>query len=202
MPTFPKLAEYLSQLPHGVDSYPEVLTNSAVAKALLNSLSLKQAHPELPAPLNAYFTSPLLGRWMPNVHLFSLICIGFDLLFKLPGDGAARDKWIYDFNRELLGGPFYRLLFKVVSPQIVFAGIQKRWSLVNSSAVTLRVVDKAPNASTFEIRYPPGLMTQALVPHVFPQVFRCVLEMAGGKDVFSNGLVLDRESSRYTMRWK
>ncbi len=197
---FPMLNEYLGQLPEGIDSYPRVLGSSASLTAVLKLLPLKQPVPELPASLNAFLTGGAPARWIPKVHFYSMISIAYDVQFAATRNLAGFEKWILLYNRDLFSGPFYRLLFTLVSPKMVIDGAQKRWSSF-FAGMTLDVVERSSTSCTLQIGNPPGLLGP-LVPHLFPQVFRCVVEMAGGKDVFAHAQAIDTCTSRYWLRWK
>lgn len=200
MPTFPKLAEYLGQLPAGISSYPQVLGTSAGIKQVLKSFPFKP-HDELPAVLNEYLRAQPTKAWLPNVHLFAMVLLSYDVLFSKTADLAGWDKWLYQANQAVFTGPFYRLLFTLVTPKMLIDGAQKRWANFNVG-ITLQVVEQTASACMLELKYPPGLLNAALVPHHFPQAFRCLFELAGAKDVYVGSQMISPECSRYWQRWQ
>ena len=199
---FPTLDSYLARLPHGVASYPQLTAKGSVLRAILvdppcalgPGLGLEPRVEELVrAP-------PPATDWLTEVELWSLSLSIYDMAFAGPAGPAAYDAWTYARNRALLGGPLYRILFAVASPDRLFSGIAKRYAAFHRGTVISKL-ETSRGFGGFALMTPPHVLP-ALAHVALCSAFRAGLDLCGGKDSKVEVTVESPEVAQFSATWR
>jgi hypothetical protein len=134
---------------------------------------------------------------MPLVQSFAGHLLLRDCLFS--SDEAICDHF-RTVNRRLLGGPLYRVMFVVASPQMTVFGSERRFStMFDGITLSTRKIDD--NRAHLQLRYPPGILPP-LVGRLYLTAFEVAVELAGGKDVRGKSLDNGSTLANYDLSWK
>lgn len=179
-PPLKSMDAYLSDLPAGLDSYPDHRQRGSILRQFLEGRSAAELARRLPPTLGELVLNPPpLSSWLPEAHATAVYLAIRDLYSKSDDDFVEH---CYQGNRRLLSGPTWRIMFLVVTPESLLRGGNARWAKMHDK-VELRVEPKdEPGKVELELRFP-----RALVPPLMSRVhgsgFRAAVEVAGGKDV-------------------
>lgn len=198
---YPSVTQYLAALPNGLASFPDAQVKAAV---LLDAI---QGHPvdadegELPSEmLQLLREPPPVSSWVPEVLFNATMLATFDQDFAEVGGERAFLNWVYRRNLKLLDRPFFRVLFKVVSPSRLLIGAKHRWSAFHRGT-KLDVVERDTTSGVVLLSYPATLFPSVALG-AFGMSFRAAAETAGAK-----GVVVERTDpapgeSRYALTWR
>lgn len=224
---FPSMAAYLSGLPDGLDSYPDCQVKAVFLLSVLEDFPLRSvsggaqsfrrrggdAHPALLAEGDLE-RSPVIDRlppvladlvrspppstaWLRQVHFRCILRAILDQYFK--GDEAAMVAWSYGAQKKLLGGPLYRVMFALLSPERVVQLAPQRWGHFHRG-LSMQV-DIRPHQVEGLLRYPPHLYLR--FDHDLSLAgIRAVIELAGGRDVRLEILETSPTQGRSRLTWR
>ena len=197
---FPTATAYLERLPEGADSYPATLVKGTVILSALEDPKYRPAYEGLPEVVRKLVDEPpAVGSWVPEVHFQALMATIYDSHFAAAGGIDALEAWTCERNRVIFRSPLYRVLFLVVSPERVFAGAAKRWSIFHRGS-RIEVVDIVPQKATVRLTYPAGIMLD-LCARAYGGAFRAALAAAHAKLGTIDCEVESDTSSLYVARW-
>jgi len=189
---------YLETLPHGVASYPQVLSKASLLRSLLDST---KTPPErlcavLPREVHeAVQEPPPVTAWLPSVH--------FRCIFRAVRDACFQSdesflRFCRDAQRRMFEGPVYRVLMAALSPQAILKGSTARWGRFHQG-IELTI---APSSGAVQgtLRYPPHLLQE--IDHLATlEGWRAAVELAGGKNVTSRVLLVTPTEARFVSSW-
>lgn len=188
------LDEYLAALPRGLDSFADHVQKAAVVRHFTGGLELLAHADRLPAPLAAIVRDPPpVTAWVPEVHATALLTALRDLFFT---DDESFFRYAYDTNRRLLESAFYRILFKLISPQRVLRGAESRWSQMHRG-MQLSVTRRGDREADVRLVYPPGLLPDVIAT-AYGTAFRAAVEVAGARG--AEFAVVERSRTHTTFR--
>ncbi len=170
----PRVAAYLSALPHGAASHPQCVARAAMLRRALADRPLTRDQVEaLPAPVRAVATCPPLdGEWVSDVHL---VCT----LFAAADAHGLRDdaylEWMRDLNLRMFESLF-RTSVAAESPEEVLARAPERWSIFHRGS-TLSVTAQRPGWARVRLAFPPSLF-HGLALRQFAPVFEAALRIS------------------------
>ena len=192
---FPRAAQYVGSLPAGLDSYPHCEVKGSVLRQLIDSSPVPFPDQGLtPALARLVQLPPLPSDWISEVHFNALMLAHEDLI-----DPAVFRQWVYDRNRQLLSSSLYRILFLVVSPDRLIAGMTHRWRAFRRGT-ELETVERTKNSVLVELRHPPYLYEVHALTNLTTAI-TAAIDAAGGQNTQVR-LVLQRpESARLSIRW-
>ena len=177
---YPRTAEYIRALPMGLDSFPSCTSRrDAVASVLVAFPQLLELD-EIPLSLRTTLrdSSPT----MPEVMAQSLLLLARDTVLKTD---TSFEKYIYQSSAELFDRPMYRVLMKLVSPNLVMMGAGRRWNTWHlGTNLAARKTGNAGNRVQAEatLTYPEGLFGP-LSLQLFGFSFRAALDASRGRGV-------------------
>jgi hypothetical protein len=197
---FPTATAYLDRLPHRADSYPETLVKGTVVRSALEDPKYRPRHDGLPDVVQKLVLDPPLpGSWVPEVHFQALMASIYDTHFATAGGIEALEAWTCERNRVIFRSTLYRVLFLVVSPERVFAGAGKRWSIFHRGS-EVDVLDVGQRRASVRLTYPAGIMLDVCV-HSYGGAFRAALAAAHAKLGTITCEIESETSTRYEARW-
>jgi hypothetical protein len=153
-----RLERYLARLPDGVNSYPDVVVKASTFTAALADKPIPIRRGQVPAPIEKLIlTPPLVSAWVPEVHMVSIFKMIGDYHFEGRGGTPAFLDWVYEQNRQLLGGKLYRALFFFLTAEHVFRGVEQRWSAFRRGS-SLSVTSRSNRHAIFQFQYPRHML--------------------------------------------
>lgn len=193
---FPAMAAYLDKLPSGLDSYPDCQVRAVFLRSIADEYSLLPLCSVLP-PILAELLShlPPSSSWISQVHFRCLLRVLLDEHFS---DEAAMLAWSYASQSKLLGGPLYRVMFALLSPERAVRLAPQRWGHFHRG-LTLEV-DASRGRAQGILRHPRNLY-QRLDHGLSLAGMRAVLELSGAKDVRTEQQETGPTQSRGLLIW-
>jgi hypothetical protein len=169
----PSYARYVASLPGGLDAYPTVQAKGThVRSALLG-------HPPevlraLPEPLRAWAAEPPLENdWVSEARFCALT----HAIAEARGwSEASTLAWWRERNRDLLGGPLYRILMIVATPEAMLRHAGVRWSNFHRGS-TLSFLGFSDDGVRAGLAFPRGIF-DPLMLRAFAEAFRVALELS------------------------
>lgn len=193
---FPSLAAYLRPLPAGLASFPECQVKAVFVHSVLSDYPLQQASEQLPAGLAELLQHlPPSTAWISEVHFHALLRVLRDLYF---ATDAALVAWSYGSQYKLLGGPLYRVMFALLSPERVVRLAPQRWAHFHRG-LWLEVT-AASGRAMGTLHHPPYLY-QRLDHELSLAGMRAVIELAGGRSVRTDIEDTSPTQSRSLLTW-
>lgn len=122
---------------------------------------------------------PLAHDWVHEVEFWALSLCIYDRAFAGHGGIRLYDAWSYARNRQLLGGPLYRILFAVLSPERLFAGAAQRYATFHRGTV-MSDFQGSKGRAAFRLTTPPDVLPE-LAHVVLAAAFRAVLDVTGAQ---------------------
>jgi len=193
---FPRASAYLSQLPYGLDSFPECTCRTDVARIILDEFPTLLAT-GLPPGLPRILTTAVRSKdVIPDVW-------GVLLRLMLRDGGVPDDasflKWHAEMSAKVFATPMYRMLMHVLSPTLVLAGAQRRWNAYRTGTHLSSEGDK--RGATLKLAYPKGLYTH-LVVRCYAELFRASLQAAKAQDVLIAVTSHTPTETTYSLSWR
>ncbi|MEM9187745.1 MAG: hypothetical protein AAGF12_01115 [Myxococcota bacterium] len=195
---FPRLAQYLGQLPDSLASYPECLSKAMLARSSIEGHDLSELDEGLPpAVRDAIWNPPPAGVWMSAVltdAVFHAVCDRF-----YPSQKAI-EEWSLRRTRTTSTNRVYRRLIGVAGPA-VFLRIAEEFHnrLVQKGTVVRIEVDK--RESLIHVTHPPYLHNTTKHATNVPML-TSLLEIVGGKDVIVEMRISDPDRAQYRATWR
>jgi hypothetical protein len=198
---YPSLDTYLARLPDGLASYPEALAKGATIRASIEAMPAEIRRGDgLPPRLRELLRDPpTTNAWGSEVEMWALVLAAYDTSFGTSGV-AAYDTWAYELNRRLLGGPLYRVLFAVISPERLFVGASKRWAAFHRGT-TMDISDMAHGGGKLRLTTPASMLPR-VAQVALAAGYRAAFDLAGGKGV---EVTVEEQSSTcmtFTASWR
>lgn len=194
---FPTVARYLERVPGGLAAYPQCQGKASLLRSVLEDFPTQRLSSGLPPTLAELVRHPPPpGHWIPEVHFRAVMRAVLDEFF---GDPAKFVAWTYSAQQRVLGGPLYRMLFVLVSPERVIRSAHSRWASFHRGSK----ID-------FEVFSGHGIVTLIHPPHCHELLdheaviagFRVALELAGGHNVTSTTLECDATRASSRVAWR
>lgn len=194
---YPRVHQYLSGLPRGLDSYPTCLQKASVFRQFIK-LAPSTWKSNLPAPLGALIRSPPpLTAWIPEVHATSVYLGIVDVRGWEDREFVNRS---LAMNRELLQSPLYRILMSMVSPSRLIRGGPSRWMTMHQG-IELTGLVEGKTSALFKLTFPPRIMPTLLVQS-YATAFQAALEIASARQVTVSIEASTDESTVYRCDWR
>ncbi len=181
---FPRLAEYASHLPQGLDSHPDCLSKGAAFRLSFEDKPLVD-HPSLPPQLRRYVGHPpSQSEWLPSVHMWAELLAIVD---QHRMSEAQFLHWGHDVLLRLWRAPL-RVLVPMLAPGTIVS--MGSWLLGSfHKRLKLQVDPRAGREGVLvTLSYPPGLLDRFCVAALL-NAFEVALEM-GGRPPRSRSLVV------------
>ena len=190
---------YLHGLPSGLEAHPGAMMKASLVRGALASRSLPEAAidkapPALAATLR---DPPPPSAWLPVTHVVGtllLIADHYDL------DDDAFIAWRSEQYRALLGGPLYRVLFAVLSPERLVAGAAHKWKSLTKDSLVLEQVKVERGAGEIIVSWPENILP-AIIARSLMEGVRAALELSGAKAPTITIRDLTKTGARYVLRW-
>lgn len=194
----PSLAAYVRRLPNGLESYPQCQAKASLYRSALSDRPLPaEVVAALPRPLRDLVqTPPPVSSWVSEVHSHSLFCALYDTSFASP---EAFERFTYERQRELFGGPMYAILLRLASPTRLIKGATKRWAAFHVGS-ELHVEKAVAGEGVLELRHPPGLWDE-LSSRGLIAGFRAALELSGAEGLDLRVVESRSDAARFVARW-
>jgi hypothetical protein len=179
---FPSASAYLTNLPKGLESFPECRVRVLVFE------HIGRQYPELvrdvePGPLASLLAGTLdSSGWVPEVVGQVANLMVRDAC--LPSDDAYCD-WTYEMSLISFGKPLLRQLMRLMSPALLVLGSAKRWSALHTGSelgTSAVRTNGDRNEVVGRLRFPPGIFSELFLIGLCP-AFRAALSLARGRDI-------------------
>ena len=179
MTAFPTLDAYLEQLPHGLDSLPTCLIKASIIRDALSSKPIAD-DVSLPVPIRSFLQSPApVSSLVPEVLSNALLLTLYDVHFAALGRQAAWG-WLHATTYKLLRAPLYRILFAVLAPERLLAGVAHRWQAFRRGT-ELTIIDKRDGFARLRLVFPAALHTD-LTLYLLSAAFQAAVDCSGARD--------------------
>lgn len=150
-------AAYVESIPEGLDSYPDAQIKGSLARAMVELQPANFDASRLPPPIRALFDSPpLVSDWYPECRVVAMNMAMREAFFDTDEAYLA---WVRDGLDEMMSGPLYRVVFKLVSPTRLARGAARRWGAFRRGTQR-EVMELNENGNLGRAMYPEGLYTQ------------------------------------------
>lgn len=152
---YPRVAEYLSRLPHGIDSYPDCQAKAILYRHCLDALPLRGVRPgSLPESLVALAEMPAPRTfWITDVRS---IALRLAMLDHHHLNDLMAQAWVLERSTSLFSGPIMQLLMCVTTPGLLLQGAKMRWNHTHRGS-ELTVLESTSGHATVKLTFPPHL---------------------------------------------
>ncbi|MFO0599105.1 MAG: protein kinase [Myxococcaceae bacterium] len=178
-PKTPLMTAYLSLLPNGLDSFPEVQAKGSIVQSFLDGVPIHKHLAVLPPALaDLVKRPPLPSAWVSEVRMAALFMACADLCFPDP------DAWVefaYRANKKIIEGPLYSVLFRVLGVKRIVSGVASRWEQFHRGT-TLTVVKFDANEGHLKLTS-PHRATPLVFAKAHGTAIRATVEIVGAKNV-------------------
>jgi hypothetical protein len=195
---YPSLAQYLEDLPGGLEAYAQVQAAADYALRLRASAPQLMQAPTLPEELRRRLSAPWrAGQWIPCT---SVVMMSLLLRDRLCTDEAAYRHVIFERCRQQFAQPMYRALMFVLSPSLVLMGSAKRWSSFYSQS-TLTPSKMRDKSATLTLTYPDRLFPEPWL-EANGIGFCAAISCAGAKEPKSQFARITSTDCVYEITWR
>jgi hypothetical protein len=193
------LDAYLRKLHAGLATHPNSLMKASLVRNALASRPLSDSVLRgLPPGLEETLRNPPpASTWLPVTHVVGTLLAIADH-YEL--DDRAFLAWRREQYQSLLGGPLYRVLFAVMSPEKLVAGAAHKWRSLTKDSLVLERVETARGAAEIVVSWPAHLLP-ALVARSLMEGVRAALELSGATRPSLEMHDLTPTGARYALRW-
>ncbi len=193
-----QMEEYLSELPHGLDSYPEYVQKASVYRKVFTPKLTEKFAPLLPDKLRQLLAEPLpVTAWIPEVFGNALLLVLFENHF------LDESRWIaeaLETARALFLGPMYRSMMMLLSPELIIQRAPSRWEALHRG-IELSASISTESVASLRLRFPPRLVPR-VVALVYGPAFQAALEAAGARDARCVLAESASEEAVYEATWR
>jgi hypothetical protein len=155
----------------------------------------------LPPRLDALVRAPPSANdWIREVELWAIQLAVYDTAFAARGGARAFEDWSYRRNRSLLGGPLYKVLFAVLSPERMVVGAAGKYAAFHKGTVMSKL-ETTSTSFAFKLTTPPYVLPE-LAQVTLAAAFRAALDLSGAKEVAVTHHVESPEVVAYLTTWK
>lgn len=192
------MTRYIAALPQGLQSHPDAKGKASLVRSMIDEDVVEAAKAtELPAPIARLFSDPPpVSAWIPEVHSNAALLLIQDLK-KLNRIGY--EKLVYDRMKALLGGPLYRILFRLSSPTFLMRSAAQRWRSFHKGTTFTVERAKAQSAS-MHIDFPTQLWNADHAVGLIAAL-RVSLDMSGAVNPDLELVVVEPEHIRFDAHW-
>lgn len=188
---------YLASLPQGLGTHLECQVKGSVWRNIVAGTDMNRLMEGVPADLGILPDPAILGSaWFPAVQHFASHLAIRDCLF-------TSDDAIYEhfkrLNKRLLSGPLYRVMFALVSPDMVTHASDRRFASM-FRGVTLKSMRVGLNREHLRLCYPEKLVPK-LVARLYMTAFDAALDLAGAKGIVATMVEYDDREANYELTW-
>ena len=174
---YPRVAAYVAALPQGLQSHPGCKASAALYRDVLTFYGVQELDPGLPAALAEPAKRKLpVSSWIEEARSSALILAVADHLRLSDDEFLARD---LEFNKQFLGGKFFRVLMSVTSPNLLLTGASFRWDAVHQGS-TIEVARQGKEGARVTLTLPERLFSR-LNLRCYGGAFRALLQMSNVK---------------------
>lgn len=194
---YPTLYRYLSGLPHGMDSYPTVLSAAAVADAPRQKFGDALKRDDLPEPIKKMLDTPWKkGTWIPEVHFMCVMALVRDVVHK---SDEKYQQYIFEGMKEQYSGPLMRSVMFVLSPYVLCLTVEKRWGAFKRG-VPMKSVQSDKDSCSMVITYPPRLYVVAMLEGM-AKSFEAALSCTRVKAYSVKAKIISDEECHFVATW-
>lgn len=193
-----RMEEYLSRLPNGLDSYPEMQQKASIMPSFLQGVPIHEHLDALPPVLASLVRRPASATsWVSEIQATCVYLACVDLCFSGPQAYVA---FAYEANKRIIDGPLYSIMFRMLGPRRIVDNAAHRWGAIHRGT-TLEVTSFTPGALTFIWRSPPHGVPP-LIGQCQAEGMRGVFEVAGCKDVAARADVISPTEMEIVCTWR
>lgn len=153
----------------------------------------------LPYPVYSLVREPIDARqWIPEVHMNAIFYAIADTHFAgQPVDAFV--EWAHERNLHLLRQVWFRLLFRVVRPERILRGIERRWSEFRRGT-ELRLTERRRGQCRVKVIYRPWLHNEDTI-RCIGAALRAAARIAGADRVAEDVLFADEVHAEVYYTW-
>lgn len=171
------LENYLGSLPQGWDSYASCKQKASIYLGFLAEVpAIGRSRRRLPEPLRDLIENRRNpSGWIPEVHGIALWLATCDLFFE--SVDTVLFEHIYRLNKALMANALYRIMFMVMSPQILLVGGSARWAAFHLGS-NFETTLLSKDSGVLRLTYPSKLFPE-LAARAYQSVYEAALEAGG-----------------------
>ena len=195
---YPRAAEYVRELPNGLQSYPECLVFAEGYDGARDLLNDRGTLGHLPRPVASWLAGETGKEWFPEVIGVCAEMMVADVL----GDQPFID-WAYEDAMKILRGPIIRHLMRVISPTLVVMGAGSRWAATRKGTELRTEPVKRESDRVWTIAYltfPEGLYPPFYL-EILANSFRAGVNCARASGAKSELAFHGPGEARYIVSW-
>lgn len=153
---FPRLADYLSRLPQGFDSYPDCAIRGSNVRAYLDARPIpREALESFPAPVRSLIEDrPANSQWVPEVHFNAFLLTTGDLF-------GLTDEQYVDRSLQVARGLYQSFVMKLVMTFMSRRGFVdsagSRWAMVHRGSQLAAHASPDLEHVDLTLTFPPNL---------------------------------------------
>lgn len=197
---FPDAVAYLARLRDGFEAHPHCQVKGSVVREVAASFDAPLTQ-QLPQAIRTLVEHPPpVSAWIAEVPFNVMVLVQNEHLARQTGRKTALLDAAFEVSKALLSTPLYKILFLVVSPERLVAGVDKRWAALRRGTF-IEVVEHSRESARIRVHYPAHHYTPTLLT-IRGASIRAALVCAGAKDATVQLEPRDEESSDFNCRWK
>lgn len=177
--TIPKTSyvdSYVTRLPWGLDSYPDVATRGALVKQFLFDAPSEELRAALPPELH-YLLDPALpaSGWVPDAHANAAFLSLRDVVRRTD---ASWLEYAAHRNTAYVRGPFFQTMQRILRPERLMKTMPIAWNYSHRNhPIEVEIDSRGPRKrARVELHSPPGLVPE-LVAGGYATALRTVLTL-------------------------
>lgn len=190
---YPRMVDYLSQQPGGIQAHPECQARSAILQIFLEAAA---PPPEPHDPFVARLLAPPARGFIPEVVMNAAFLALADAAGMSDAQFCA---WSRAANRTLFAGLLFRALMGFFSPMVLLQRAPARWDAFHTGT-RLTVESAGATAAAGALIYPANLYTPLLLAGL-AECFAAGFEHARGRNVRVELLESAPGKASFSARW-
>lgn len=157
---YPTLYRYLSGLPQGIDSYPDIQSTAEVAASIRATFGAELLRDDLPD----YVKTAMAGvwhktDWIPEVHFMTLNALVRDIVCR---NDEKYYQFCFDTMKAAFSSPLMRSLMYVMSPSVLALATEKRWGKFKRGSV-MKTIQSTSDGRVLQLTYPEKLYLDCML---------------------------------------
>ena len=195
---YPTAFAYLSSLPAGLLSYPEMRSSSQLALDTRKRWPDLHRRDDLPADVQAALGAPWpAGSWVSEVAFMLQTALVRDVIYR---NDEAYLRFCYEATADNLSGLTARALLFFASPKMTILGCRRHWSSLKVGS-ELTSIGGGKSDHELGLRYPAGAYIGCMLQG-FGQSFLAAIAASGATRPQIDVKTVSREECRFYLRWE
>jgi len=198
---FPRAAEFVEKLSHGLSSHPECRLKADIHEEISQEFPALVNAGGIPKTIEDYLRGNYKDKWLPEVCGNCLILMVRDACFSSDEDYLD---WCCEYMGRLFQKPLYKIMMNVFSTSLIVMGAAKRWATFHQgSDLRAEPIKKVEGRyqSVGSLTYPPHLFTGLIVPQL-GSVYTAALKANKAEEPKVISKETSKTESMFFVSWK